>query len=88
MTPECNFSTSTEDIAEIVLQHEIKYRAYEFYERRHTIDETHDLNLGTELPRVAYAAAMVQRHLNGEIEETRAVRAARIYLQALSSLLV
>jgi hypothetical protein len=34
---------------------------------------------------VAYAAAQLQKYANGEVGDTRAVRAARVYLRALSS---
>jgi hypothetical protein len=34
---------------------------------------------------VAYAAAQLQKRSNGDTEDTRAVRAARVYLRALIS---
>jgi len=75
-----------DDIVDVALHHEIKCRAYEFYERLHMADGR-DLEdkLQAELPRVAYAAAQLQRYTNGEVGDTRAVRAARVYLCALSS---
>jgi hypothetical protein len=83
-SPENYFSIDVDDIIDVALHHEIKFRAYELFERRHDI-AGHDLRdeLQAELPRVAYAAAQLQKHPKGE--DTRTVRAARIYLRALSS---
>jgi hypothetical protein len=36
---------------------------------------------------VAYAAAQLQKRSNGDTEDTRAVRAARVYLRALTSII-
>jgi predicted RNase H-related nuclease YkuK (DUF458 family) len=85
MTPVSQSPIHTNDIIDLVLHHEIKCRAYELYEQRHDIDG-HNLKnkLQDELPRVAYAAAQIQKYSNGEVEDTRAVRAARVYLRALS----
>jgi hypothetical protein len=82
-SPENYFSIDVDDI-DVALHHEIKFRAYELFERRHDITDGHDLKdeLHTELPRVAYAAAQLQNHSKGE--DIRTVRAARIYLRALS----
>ena len=33
---------------------------------------------------MAYSAAQLQKYSNGEVGDTRAVRAARVYLSALS----
>jgi|SRR5579864_7904982 len=84
-SPENYFSIDVDDIIDVALHHEIKFRAYELFDRRHDIADGHDLRdeLQTELPRVAYAAAQLQKHSKGE--DTRTVRAARIYLRALSS---
>jgi hypothetical protein len=84
-SPENYFSIDVDDIIDVALHHEIKFRAYELYERRHDTADGHDLKdeLQAELPRVAYAAAQLQNHSKGE--DTRKVRAARIYLRALSS---
>ena len=41
--------------------------------------------LKAELRRVAYAVAQIQKNSNGEGGDTRAVRAARVYLRALCS---
>jgi hypothetical protein len=82
--PENYFSIEVDDIINVALHHEIKFRAYELYERRHDTVDAQDLKdeLQAELPRVAYAAAQLQKHSG---EDTRTVRAARIYLRALSS---
>jgi hypothetical protein len=78
-SPENYFSIDVDDIIDVALHHEIKFRAYELFERRHDI-AGHDLRdeLQAELPRVAYAAALLQKHSKGEVGDTRAVRAARI----------
>ena len=86
MTPGSHPSINEDDIIDVALHHEIKCRAYEFYERQHDTAEGHDLKdkLQAELPRVAYAAAQLQKYSKGEIADTRAVRGARVYLRALS----
>jgi len=85
--PEGHASSNANDIADVALHHEIKCRAYELYELRHDTFDGHDLEdkLRAELLRVAYAAAQLQKYSKGEVEDTRAVRAARVYLRALSS---
>jgi hypothetical protein len=85
MTPESQINA--DDIIDVALHLELKCRAYELYERRHDTTDGHDLTdkLQAELPRVAYAAAQLQKYSNGEVGDTRAVRAARVYLRALSS---
>lgn len=79
-------SINADDPIDAILHDEIKYRAYELYQRR--LDDTDgnyfEGNLRGELPRVAYAVAQIQNPSNGEREDTRAVRAARVYLRALS----
>ncbi len=82
MTPESCASTGADDAIDVELHHEIKCRAYELYERHHDAADGHDLR--DELRRVAYAAAQLQKYSNGEAGDTRAVRAARVYLSALS----
>jgi hypothetical protein len=51
-----------------------------------TVDrrDSHD-GLQSELPRVAYAAAQLQKYLKAEVGDTRAVAAARVYLRALTA---
>lgn len=73
-------------ISDVALHDELKCRAYELYQQRDTLNG-HDLKtkLLAELPRVVYAAAELQKHAKGEVGDTRAVRAARVYLSALSS---
>jgi hypothetical protein len=82
MTPDNPTSTNEDDILDLALHNEIKCRAYELYEGRHDVADSHDLK--TELRRVAYAAAQLRKYSNGEVGDTRAVRAARVYLSALS----
>lgn len=85
---ENHFSIDADDlIVDVALHHEIKFRAYELYERCHDTADGDDLKdrLQDELSRVAYAAALLQKHSKGEVGDTKAVRAARIYLRALSS---
>lgn len=90
MIPESShgnhFSIEADDVIDVALHHEIKFRAYELWERRNDTADGHDLKdkLQAELPRVAYAAALLQKYSNGEVRDTRAVRAARVYLRALS----
>jgi hypothetical protein len=43
--------------------------------------------LQAELPRVIYAAAQLEVYVHGLVEDSRAVRAARVYLRALSSII-
>lgn len=83
MTPETYASTGADDSIDVALHHEITCRAYELYERQHDAADRHALK--DELRRVAYAAAQLQKHANGEVGDTRAVRAARVYLRALCS---
>lgn len=74
-------------IIDTVLHDEIKCRAYELYQRQLDDADGSDFEdkLRVELPRVAYAVAQIQNPVNAGEEDTRAVRAARVYLRALSS---
>ena len=69
------------------LHNEIKCRAYELYQRQRDDSDGRDLKdkLQAELNRVAYAVAQIQKHSKSEAEDTRTIRAARVYLGALSS---
>ena len=80
-------STNGDDIDDAALHNEIKCRAYELYQRQGDDTAGHDLKdkLQAELPRVAYAVAQVQKRTNSDTEDTRTMRAARVYLRALSS---
>jgi Protein of unknown function (DUF2934) len=86
MTSEAHVSINACHITDVAFHDEIKYRAYELYEQRHTVDG-HDPKdmLQAELPRVVYAAAQLEGYAKGEVGDTKAVRAARVYLCALSS---
>jgi hypothetical protein len=86
MTRETHASSNADQILDLALHDEIKCRAYELYRRRNTLDRG-DLKDGleAELPRVVYAAAELERNTKGEVGETKAVRAARAYLCALTS---
>ena len=83
MTPEIYTPTGADDTVDVELHYEIKCRAYELYGGRHDLADGHDLK--AELRRVAYAAAQLQKYSDGEVGDTREVRAARIYLRALGS---
>jgi hypothetical protein len=85
MTPETYTSTGADDTIDVELHYEIKCRAYELFEGRHNGADANDLR--DELRRVAYAAAQLQKYSHGEVGDTRGVRAARVYLHALSSLI-
>jgi len=87
MSSTSHASINANDIIDVVLHHEIMCRAYELYQRRHETADVHDLKDArhSELPLVAYAASELQKHAKREVEDTRAVRAARVYLRALGS---
>lgn len=87
MTPKRDPAINADDLIDVELHDEIKWRAYELYERQYDDAEGLDLSdeLQSELLRVAYAAAQLQRHSSGDAEDNKAVRAARVYLRALSS---
>ena len=86
MTSEHRVSINASDITDVALHDEIKCRAYELYEQRHTVD-VHDPKdmLQAELHRVVYAAAQLKRYAKGEVGDIPAVRTAQVYLRALSS---
>jgi DUF2934 family protein len=86
MTPEAHGSINADYKTDGALHDEIKCRAYELQEQRHTVNG-HDLDdrLRAELPRVVYAAAELAKYEKGEVGDTRTVRAARVYLRALCS---
>jgi len=83
---------STDDIiVDVALHDEIKSRAYQLYERQgHDANDNDVKNqikneLQFELHRVAYAAAQLQKCSDGGVGDSKAVRAARVYLRALTS---
>jgi len=87
MIPQEDRITNADDVVDLALHDEIKWRAYELYDRRDDRADCHNLKgeLQSEMLRVAYAAAQLQRHANGPKGDSQAVRAARVYLRALSS---
>jgi Protein of unknown function (DUF2934) len=86
MTPEIHVSIRLDHSTDVALHDEIKCRAYELYERRSPVDGHHlEDGLQAELPRALYAAVELQKYANGEVGEIKSVRAARVYLRALSA---
>jgi len=68
------------------LHEEIKQRAFELYGPRVPVDALHlETSLRAELPRALYAAAELQKYPTAEANDIRSVRAARVYLRALST---
>lgn len=86
MASEHRISINACDITDAALHDEIKCRAYRLYEERHTVDG-HDPKdmLQAELPRVVYALAQLERYAKGEVGDIPSVRAAQVYMRALSS---
>ena len=86
MPSETHAVGNADHVPDISLHDEIKCRAYELYKQRDT-QGGRDLKQGlqSELSRVAYAACQLEKYSKGELGDTRAVRAARVYLCALSS---
>ena len=86
MASEGHASVHAGQITDVELHDEIKCRAYELYEQRHSLNSQYPNDmLQAELPRVIYAAAQLESYAAGEVGDTRAVRAARVYLRALCS---
>ncbi len=85
MTAEAHAWSNIDQIPDVALHDEIKCRAYELYEQRRAPDSLNPKSgLQAELPRVVYAAAELEKYMKGEVGDTRTVRAARVYLCALS----
>ena len=86
MVPETDAAIGVATSADVALHDEIKRRAYELYEPRGSVDGHHlEDGLQGELPRVLYAAAELEKYVNGEVGDIHSVRAARVYLRALSA---
>lgn len=85
MTAASSTSMTTDEIVDFELYHDIKCRAYELYNQHYETAGSPDFKLQTELPRVAYALSQMQKYHDGKIGDTRAVRAAQVYLRALVS---
>jgi len=86
MAPETQASIGADPFTGLALHDEIKCRAYELCEQRRSIDGHHrEDGLRAELPRVLYATAELKKYANGEVGDIKSVRAARVYLRALSA---
>ena len=86
MTPETHASVNANRATHLDLHAEITCRAYELYEQGDAIGD-HNLRgiLQAEAPRVAYAAAALEKCVKGELVGGRTVAAALVYLRALGS---
>ena len=68
------------------MQDELKRRAYALYERCGTVNAEPERNsLNAELARALNAAAELERYARGRVGDVDTVRAARVYLRALSA---
>jgi hypothetical protein len=85
MIAKSNDPTKRDDSVDIALHREITCRAYELYEQHDRTAAGAAFNLQAELPRVIYALSQIQQYSNGEMGDTRVVRAARVYMRALVS---
>lgn len=86
MASESYVSVGAYPFPGLTIQEEITCRAYELYELRRSVDGHHlEDGLRTELPRALCAAAELEKYVNGEVGDTKSVRAARVYLRALSA---
>ncbi len=85
MTAASITSISADQIVDVALHNELKCRAYELYDQQHDTTMRPEFKLQTELSRVAYALSEMQKFHDGKTGDTRAVRAARVYLRALIS---
>lgn len=86
MNPEAHTPTEADQSSDVALHDEIKRRAYELYQRG-PLDTPGLDGLQAELPRTLYALAQLKKHANGEVGDIKRVRAAQVYLQALSACL-
>jgi hypothetical protein len=86
VTPEAHVSIAADHFADVAIHDEIKHRAYRLYEQRGAVGG-HPLEDGlqAELPCALYAASELEKYTKGEIGEIKSVRAARVYLRALSA---
>lgn len=88
MYPEGHTPTEAGRSGDVALHDEIKRRAYELYQQRGSFDvPCLEDGLHAELPRTLYALAELKKHANGEEGDIKRVRAAQVYLQALSTCL-
>jgi hypothetical protein len=70
---------------DIALHDEINRRAYQLYEQSRAPDRNLKDDLRAELPRTLYALAELKKFASGEVGDIKRVRAAHVYLQALSA---
>ena len=86
MTPESLVLIGADHSTDAAMHDEIKHHAYKLYEQRGSGDgHHHEDELPTELPRALYAAAQLEKHTKGEVEDIKSARAARVYLRASST---
>jgi hypothetical protein len=85
MTAASSASINADEIIDVALHYDLKCRAYELYDQHCDPVLRDEFKLQTELPRVAYALSQMQKYHDGNTGDTRAVRAARVYLRALIS---
>jgi len=87
MTSETDVSIGADHSTDVALHDEIKRRAYELYEQRGSVAGHHlvEEGLQAELPRALCAASELEKYANGEVGDIKSVRAARVYLRALSA---
>jgi hypothetical protein len=86
MAPESPFSIGTDHSTDTAIHDEIKRRAYKLYEQRAAANGHHlEDGLQGELTHALYAAAELEKYANGEVRESDSVRAAGLYLRALSA---
>lgn len=86
MAPESPFSIGADHSSDAALHDDIKRRAYKLYEQRGAVQgHLGPDGLHCELARALYAAAQLGKYIDGEVGDIKSVRAARVYLRALSS---
>ena len=85
MTAASSASINADEIIDVAPHYELNCRAYELYNQHYDPSMRDKFKLQTELPRVAYALSQMQKYHDGKTGDTRAVRAARVYLGALIS---
>jgi hypothetical protein len=87
MTDESYAPRKVDEVTGVASHDELKCRAYELYAQRDTAGADLKDRLQAEMPRVLYAAEELAKYAKGEVGDIRSVRAARVYLRALSSVI-